>query len=267
MPRFLYAQLGGLPTRNPELPIIAIFITVYCAAWLYCLQDIFRRIRGSRNSRIAVILFLACGERIIAYMMRIVWMFRISNIGIGVASQILLQAGVILLYVGTLLSAVSLLTVHFGKLPWLTTMLVSLSTMTITLFIANLVSTIVSVYTPQEHVWKTCRKVQRIAATYLVFLTFVSVSILVVIFYIRWKCRKDARTQSKQMSTCLSITFASIVCLFMAGFRAALIWKDPSPLFSTTWYLSLTCLYCFEMGPELFVTLTLIATNALSALT
>ncbi|KAF2621184.1 hypothetical protein BU25DRAFT_354898, partial [Macroventuria anomochaeta] len=256
-----YAQLGGLPTRHPELPILVMFLATYCTAWLYSLYIVVRCYQRSCNNRIAVVLLLACGERITAYIMRIVWIFRISDIRIGIASQILLQAGVILVYVGALLSAASLLRVHVKCLPWLTPFLITLSIVTIISFVANLVSTIVSVHTLQDHVRQTCRDVQRVAATYLVFLTFISVLMLVVVFHVLWTRQKISRI-SEAKTAGFIFSFVSIVCLLMASFKAGVIWKNPSPLFSPAWYLSLSSLYSFELGPELLVTLILLGTSA-----
>jgi hypothetical protein len=256
-----YAQLGGLPIRHPELPILVVTLAIYCTAWLYGLCIVVQAYRRGHSNKIAIILFLVCGERIIAYMMRIVWLYRISDVRIAVAAQILLQAGVILTYVATLLSAASLLRAHFISLPWLTPLLVTLSIITVTSFAANLFSTILSVYTMQGHIQQICRDVQRAVATYLVFLTCIPVLMLVAIRYFQRTHYEIPKNHSRK-EVSVVILSASVACLLMASFRAGIVLKDPSPLFSPAWYLSLACLYCFELGPELLVTLSLLVMTA-----
>jgi hypothetical protein len=47
--------------------------------------------------------------------------------------------------------------------------------------------------------------------------------------------------------------FAAVLCILMAGFKAAVVLKAPSLLFYPAWYHSKASLYCFESVPEVLV--------------
>ncbi|KAJ0122639.1 hypothetical protein J7T55_003154 [Diaporthe amygdali] len=176
------AQIGGIPSVSIDMLPLAVFLALYAIAAVTStlLTEIHRRKGHGRT--IPVILFLFSGERVVACAMRIAWAFRPANVRIAVASQVLLQAGVLLLFLLNLILAERVLLdrdLGIRSRRCLKALLGTLSALTISALVMVVVSIIVSVYTLDQNTIDRCRDVQRAAATYLLALAAAPVAMLV----------------------------------------------------------------------------------------
>ena len=239
------AQLGGLPKIIPDVPILAVFLSYYSIASLLCLLSIYQAVRSHQPCTLSLLMYLFSGERVVACAMRIAWAYRIANVRIAVASQILLQAGVILLYLMNVIIAGRVLRTLFGHRSWLRSILAALSIMTISSLVMVITAIIVSVFTLEERSRDACLDVQRAAATYFVLLTTAPMMMLAACLKHKYN-QVDGRLRSILALTAMS----ALLCMIMAGFKAGVIWETPRPIFSPAWYHSNICLYALGFGPE-----------------
>jgi len=235
--------------------VLAVLLFLYCSGSLYGLYRIFRRIRQHQKWGIAIALFLICGERVVACVIRIVWVFRKTNVRISVASQIFLQAGSLLLLVINLLLAGSLLRTTLREQVWLSQLLATLASLITASFIMVITSITLSVYTSREQTRTDCRYVQRAAATNLLVVAVVPLVMLVVAVS---RYRLQSVKADREIRVLATITtISSSMAVLITGFKAGILFKSPAPLFSSTWYYSKASLYCFQFLPEVLVLMML----------
>lgn len=195
--------------------------------------------------------------------MRIAWAFRPTNVRVAVASQVLLQAGVLLLLLLNLILAERL---WLDRRPGrrtrrgLKVFLGAVSAMTVSALIMVVVSIVVSVYTLDQRTIEKCREVQRTAACYLVVLAVAPVALLLLaaLFPAVPMPRGTRLNRSKLAIVLLSCLLYTI----NTGFKAGVLWARPKSLFDPAWYHSRACLYTFVLGTELLALVLLSAVRA-----
>lgn len=257
------AQIGGIPSVPVDVPPLAVFLSLHATAAAISMLLVEAHRRKGHDRTIPIITFLFSGERVLACAVRIAWASRPGNVRIAVASQVLLQAGVLLLLLLNLILAERVL---LGRRPGhrarrcLRVLLGAMSALTVSALIMVVVSIIVSVYTLDQRTIERCRDVQRAAASYLVVLAVAPAALLLVAPLFSTMPiphgTKVMRTEKKiVLSSCL-------LCTLNAGFKAGVVWARPKSLFDPAWYHSRACLYTFVLGTELVALILLLATRA-----
>jgi hypothetical protein len=255
------AQLGGLPTPLPDVPVLAVFLFYFGVAAIVSLFLIHRHLQNEQQCVTPVLLLIAVGERLLRVAtcaMRIAWAFEVENVRIAVASQILMQSGVLLLYMVNLLLARRILRAAIGDRPWMGFVLPIMSTLTVMSSIVIIASTVVLGLTLDQRAIGACRNAQRAAATYQVILAIMPI-VMLASAYIGHRRRIHT---SHGLRTALAITaISSLLALFMAGFKAGVIWDPDRSLSNPAWYDSKACLYILELGQEILILTLLVLTN------
>ncbi|KUI70799.1 hypothetical protein VM1G_11657 [Cytospora mali] len=260
------AQIGGLPSVSVDIPPLAVFLALYATSAIISIILFEHQRRRHLSCTVPVILFLFSGERVLTCVLRIFWAFKLTNVRVAVASQVSLQAGVLLLF---------LLNLILAERFWLDRKLrarthvrlrfalVTLSTLTISALIMEIASIIVSVYTLDQKTISTCRNVQRAGATYFLILATTPLAMLALAFLTSpASSTKRQGTFSGELFR-LSVTIvSSVLCIMNAGFKTGVVWTPPRSLFDPAWYHSRACLYLFGFTMEVCVLILLYATRA-----
>lgn len=249
----LTAQVGGIPELIPDLPITAVFLAFFLLVTLWSSIIIFKQIRNHQRWTIAAIILLFAAERTPALVMRIAWTFRPTNIAIAVTSHILLQAGVVVLYLGNLVYVGAVIRAGTGRHTWLTILEAALSIMTLSAFVMGVVSVVVEVHTLDERTRENCLWLQRAVATYFVALTTTPLALLVAAF--RGHRKSLFRVMKDTFSDAAITTVAALLCMLTSSFRAAVSWAPQRALFNPAWYHSRAAFYAFELAPEVLLLL------------
>lgn len=219
--------------------------------------------RKGHNRTIPIITFLFCGERVLACAVRVAWASRPDSVRIAVASQVLLQAGVLLLLLLNLILAERVL---LGRRPGprarrcLRVLLGAMSALTVSALIMVVVSIIVSVYSLDQRTIERCRDVQRAAASYLVVLAVAPAALLSVAPL--FSTEPTPRVTKLRRSEVAVVLSSCLLCTLNAGFKAGVVWARPKSLFDPAWYHSRSCLYTFVLGTEVVALVLLLATRA-----
>lgn len=219
--------------------------------------------RKGHNRTIPIITFLFSGERVLACAVRMAWASRPDSVRIAVASQVLLQAGVLLLLLLNLILAERVL---LGRRPGprarrcLRVLLGAMSALTVSALIMVVVSIIVSVYSLDQSTIERCRDVQRAAASYLVVLAVAPAALLSVAPL--FSTEPTPRVTTLRRSEVAVVLSSCLLCTLNAGFKAGVVWARPKSLFDPAWYHSRSCLYTFVLGTEVVALVLLLATRA-----
>lgn len=219
--------------------------------------------RKGHDRTIPIITFLFSGERVLACAVRMAWASRPDNIRIAVASQVLLQAGVLLLLLLNLILAERVL---LARRPGprarrcLRVLLGAMSALTVSALVMVVVSIIVSVYSLNQRTIERCRDVQRAAASYLVILAVAPAALLLVApLFSAMPIPRGTKVMRAKGTIVLS---SCLLCALNAGFKAGVLWARPKSLFDPAWYHSRACLYIFVLGTEVVALVLLLATRA-----
>ena len=198
-----------------------------------------------------MIIFLFAGERVPTCIMRIVWIFQPTSIEIAVASQILLQAGVVLLYLGNVIYVGAVIRAGTGRHTWLTILQVVLSTATLTAFVMGIASIAVEIYTLDERSRYNCLQLQRAVNIYFVALAATPLGLLVAAYFGHRK--RLFRVMKDTWFDAAIVGATSLLCMLMSGFKAGVLWAPQRPLWSPAWYHSKSALYVLEFAPEVLL--------------
>lgn len=257
------AQIGGIPSVAVDIPPLAVFLSLHSTAAVISMFLAESHRRKGYGRTVPIITFLFSGERVLACAVRMAWAFRPGNVRVAVASQVLLQAGVLLLLLLNLILAERVL---LGQRPgprarWcLRVLLGAMSALTVSALIMVVVSIIVSVYSLDQRTIEQCRDVQRAAATYLVVLAVAPAALLLVATLL--STEPISRVTKVRRSEVAIVLSSCLLCTLNAGFKAGVVWARPKSLFDPAWYHSRACLYTFVLGTEVVALVLVLATRA-----
>lgn len=100
-----FAVLGDIPDPTIDIPISAVFIALFSLGAIVN-ERIFRRNKAmGRLFVFSMVVFGFCMSRITTFAMRIVWANHHNNKDLAIVAQVLLSAGVVLLFVTNLVFA------------------------------------------------------------------------------------------------------------------------------------------------------------------
>lgn len=257
------AQIGGIPSVPVDVPPLAVFLSLHATAAAISMFLTESRRRKGHDRTIPIITFLFSGERVLACAVRMAWASRPGNVRIAVASQVFLQAGVLLLLLLNLILAERVL---LDRRPGprarrcLRVLLGAMSALTVSALIMVVVSIIVSVYSLDQRAIERCRDVQRATASYLVVLAVAPAALfLIAPLFSTIQIPRRKKLGRSEVAIVLS---SCLLCTLNSGFKAGVLWARPKSLFDPAWYHSKACLYTFVLGTELVALVLLLATRA-----
>ncbi|KAM7223055.1 Protein of unknown function (DUF3112) domain containing protein [Rhypophila decipiens] len=251
------AQLGGLPTPNPD-DIISGVLLAFFVAGAATHMTIFQINRRREHKFIfSVLLFGFCMARIAALVMRIVLASRPTNVSIGIAANIFVAAGVLLLFIVNLLFSQRIVRAYHPSFGWnrgVTVAFRFLLFSVIALLIMVITTTVHSFFTLDMAVRQKEREVALFAGTYLAVLAFLPIPI--VIAAVVWPRDKELKIdkfgQGRLRTKVRLLLFTSTLLSLGAGFRIGVNFS-PRPITNPAWYHSKAAFYCFNFVIELIV--------------
>ena len=205
---------------------------------------------------LSVLLFGFCMARIATLVLRIAWAKRQLNIRLAIAAQILLNAGILIVYIINLILAQRILRAKQPHIGWNPVLRATYKALYLSLGAALamvITSVVVSLYTLNTHTRSICRDIQLAALTYLlVFTCLPLIHIAAAIFLPR---SKDGESfgQGSMRTKLMIVTLSACLSLLIAGFKAGATWSPPRPLTNPAWCDSKACLYIFDFMCEILI--------------
>ncbi|KAL6233612.1 hypothetical protein BDW75DRAFT_214608 [Aspergillus navahoensis] len=194
--------------------------------------------------------------RITTLVLRIVWANRQHNIRIGIAANIFVNAGVLLVYMINLILAQRILRAKQPHLGWHPIPRVGGKVFYYLIpaaLIMVITAIVLSFYTLDPVTRSDCRDVQLTAITYL--LVFTCLPLLHIIPAVMLPKSKQEETfgQGSMLAKIVIVTASTFLCILIAGFKAGILWSPARPISNPAWYHSKAAFYVLNFVLEIMI--------------
>ncbi|KAK4223772.1 hypothetical protein QBC38DRAFT_424866 [Podospora fimiseda] len=252
------AQLGLLPSPNPDIPISAAFLGLFVIGAATNMTIFQLNQRRSYKFFFSVLLFGFCMARIVALSMRIVWATQPRNVNVGIASQIFTACGVLILFITNLIFAQRIIRAYhpfFGwsrGVSWLFRIIFGSVVFVLVMVISV---TVQSFFTLDEQTRKLDRRIQLFSGSYMGVYAFLPVPLVLIAAMVPRRTRIDKFGEGHFRTKFGLLTFTATLLAAGAVFRAVVNFY-PRPLEDPGWYHGKPAYYCFNFGVEVIVVYT-----------
>ncbi|KAL2066369.1 hypothetical protein VTL71DRAFT_2440 [Oculimacula yallundae] len=257
------ANLGGIPTKNLDDPITAVFLFLFvlgAAAHMTILQVNMRR---GHKFIISALLFGFCMARITTCTMRLVFISYPHNVSIAIAAQIFVAAGVLLLFIINLIFTQRVIRARHPLWAWSKAFSLAFKIYYVSivlLLIALIFCTVQAFYTLDTNIRRIDRDIQLLGGTYFAVAAFLPFPLLALNFLIpRPKAnpstdfhRVDKFGTGRYRTKIYILLLSSALLTFGAAFRAGTAYL-PRPRNDPAWYHSKACFYLVNFTVEILV--------------
>jgi hypothetical protein len=252
------AQLGGLPTTGVDVPISAVLIALFIGSAALNMTILQLNLRRGHKFVLSGVLFGFSMARITANIMRIVWACYPHNVRIALATSILTNAGVLLLFVANLIFAQRILRAYHPHVGWGTPVRVAfrfLYACVAACLVMVIVAIVYSSYTLDAHIKSQLRAVQLTASTYMAVLAFLPIPIVLATVLSPRKGSIEKFGQGRMRTKVGLVLFTATLLAFGAAFRAGIAFMK-RPITEPAWFHSKALFYCINFLIELIVVYT-----------
>ncbi|RDL39859.1 Uncharacterized protein BP5553_04199 [Venustampulla echinocandica] len=249
------AGMGGLPTRSVDDPITAVFLALFVLGAVSHMTILQVNLRRGKKFIISGLLFGFCMARITTCTMRLVWADHPTNINVGIAAQVFVSAGVLLLFIINLIFAQRLLRALHPGWAWARWLSLGfkLYYASIVLMLAALITcTVQSFFTLSINTRRIDRDVQLVGATYFTVAAFLPVIIILLAFILPKKSNVEKFGEGRFRTKVFVLLFSTIILTLGAAFRTGTAFV-PRPQTNPAWYHSKACFYGFNFVIEIIV--------------
>lgn len=201
-------------------------------------------------------MFGFCMARLTTCVMRIVWATRPDNLRIAIAANILVTAGVVLLFVVNLIFAQRIVrSAHpnSGWHPFFAMFFTSLYVLIVLTLFVLIAFTVLGFYTLDSKLLRITRDLQLYGGTLFALMSFLPILFVVGGLIVPRKTRLEKfGSGSFRLKVCILLFGACLLCL-AACFRVGTNYLPPRPRSDPAWYHSKACFYVFNFAIEAVV--------------
>jgi hypothetical protein len=212
---------------------------------------LFRRNLAKKRKFIpSAVVFGFCMARVVTMSLHIAWACHPTIISLGIASQILVYAGIFLLFIVNLELTNRVLRYVRPRLGGST--LVSVVFKALYILIGLTIAMVITVtvqmfYTLDSHTLHIDRAIQRYAVTFFAVIAFLPMPVNLLILALN---AGNPRVENSALRVKVAIVCAIAVLLcFGAGYRAGTVW-NPQPFNDPAWFDSRAAFYVFNFALE-----------------
>ncbi|RYP47912.1 hypothetical protein DL769_011263 [Monosporascus sp. CRB-8-3] len=261
----LTASLGGLPAVIPDVVVSAIFIALFLGLAVANMAILQANKRRRHRFPVSGMLFGLCMARVTTLILRITWAAAPRNVRLGLAANIFVNCGVVLLYAANLVFALRVLRARQPPLGWHPALRV-LVWATYACIVASVVmamtSAVWNAYTLPGDVRAKllCRTLLQAASTMLLVAAALPLLFLALATLLPRRYNEESFGRGSMLAKMLVLALSALLCLAIAGFKAATAWAPARPISAPAWYHSPAPFYLFLFTLEL-VDLTLLTAS------
>lgn len=250
------ASLGGVPTIAVDVPVTAVFLVLFLTGAISHMTIFQLNKRHGHKFVMSGMMFGFCMARITTCIMRIVWATRPTSVRIAIAAQILVAAGVVLLFVINTIFAQRILRAshqHSGWHPVFSHFFHAVYVLIVLSLCMLITATVQSFYTLNSNTRRIDRDIQLYGQTYYVFVSFLPIPLVIGGLIIPRKTRVDKFGSGRFASKIAILLFSATLLCLGASFRAGTNYKPARPRSDPAWYHSKACFYIFNFTLEIVV--------------
>lgn len=253
-------SMGEIPSVIPDIPICAVLIAFYIgfATTNMTIFQINRR-RGHKFIPSAM-LFGFCMARIVTLVLRIAWANRQHNARLAITANILVNVGILLVYIINMILAQRIFRAKQPRLGWHSIWRIGtkiLYTLVAGALIVVITAMVVSAYSLDPHTHNQCRDAELASITY--FLVFACLPVLQVLLAVLLprSPHQESFGQGRMITKVAILVISSCLCIIIAGFKAGVFWSPPRSRTNPAWYDSKAAFYVFVFALEIVILFTL----------
>lgn len=187
---------------------------------------------------------------------RIVWAVYPHDVPVAIAAQIFVSAGVIILFIINLIFAQRILRAAHPNFGWhktLSAVFKAIHALILVMLVMVITATVQSYYTLNLDIKRLDRDLQMTAGTYLMFVSFLPIPLVVFGLIVPRKTRLEKFGSGRWRSKIAILLVSSVLLCLGACFRAGTSYRNPRPRNSPAWYQSKWCFYFFNFTIETVV--------------
>lgn len=215
----------------------------------------------------SALLFGFSMARITTLALRMVWATRPASVNIAIAASILVQAGVLLLFVVNLVFAQRVVRSYRPVLGWSRALALAFGFLyfcVLAMLVMVVTATVDSFFTLNARARRIDRDIQLFVGTYLAALAFLPVPVTVLAVAAPRPVpreRPEKFGQGSHRAKIWLLLFTATVLALGAGFRIGVSFTTPRPASDPAWFHSKACFYCFNFVIELVVVYTYVVSR------
>lgn len=250
------AQVGGLPSVIPDIPVCAVLLAMYLG-FAFVNNKIFHQNRKRHHKFLPTLfIFGFCMARVGTLVLRIAWATREHNVRLGIAAGVFVNAGILIIYVLNLIFAQRILRAVQPKIGWHPALSIVPK-----VFYAGIgaalamviTSAVLGVYTLNPSTLKATRDIQLAAITFLLVFVTLPVLLLALAQFMPASESEEHFGQGSMMKKKLVVLAVSCLTMTIAGFKTGTAWMPARPVSHPAWYHSKACFYVFNFAFEIMV--------------
>ncbi|KAI6864500.1 hypothetical protein D0864_07890 [Hortaea werneckii] len=254
------ALIGGRPTVDVDVPILAILLLLYLGGAIGNASIFLRNRKRGHFFPMSMAMFGFCMSRIATCSVRIAWAAHPTNVNLAIAATIFAAVGILIVFVIVLLLAQRILRATHPKLGWSRTLSGSLKATYFGLFIAIVLViafTILNYFTLDSNLRNIAIWIQRAGILYM--LGFNLIGPVLVLLSLILPCPTEFTTpdnfgvKSSMLSKYVVLGVTMFFTLFIIGFRMGTAWAEARPASDPAWWERKAAYYVIEYGFEVVI--------------
>ncbi|KAL2024051.1 hypothetical protein VTK56DRAFT_286 [Thermocarpiscus australiensis] len=269
------AQLGGIPTVIPDVPVSVVFLSLFVAGAALNLIIFQRNWRRNHRFLFSIFLFGFCVARIAALAMRIAWATDPRGVRVALAAEVFTSAGVLILFVINLAFTQRIIRAYhpgLGRRKPVTLLFAALFASALLILVMVVTVTVHSAFTLDPHTLSVDRSIQLFCVTYLAVYAALPIPLVALAAASALPHQQPRRRTTTTATTTVvdkrrlndygrfRTTLALLTgtaALLAAGaiFRAAVAYqtRPAAAQHPAAWFHSRACYYLFDFGIEILV--------------
>ncbi|KAF2748054.1 hypothetical protein M011DRAFT_29692 [Sporormia fimetaria CBS 119925] len=251
--------LGGVPDILPDIPVCSVFLALYVFMGVWH-QGIF--INNSRKGRKFVFsgaVFGFCMLRTISMCLRIAWACHRTSIPLGIAAQVFVFAGTMILFIVNWFFAQRIVRAQHPKWGW-SPIYRAFHILSLVVLVLNLLMLIVAAvgqfYISDSHTLQIFRGLLLAGQTYFAAFCVAPIVLVVVSVLLPHETTESFGGGLMVIKLVVLLVTATVVSVGVV-FRCIVAWQPPTPIRNSQglpnpvpWYLSKACFYTFSLTTE-----------------
>ncbi|KAL4801205.1 hypothetical protein BDV18DRAFT_87744 [Aspergillus unguis] len=250
------AGSGGLPSNIPDTPICAVFMALYATFAVINMTILQKNNKRKHKFVLSGMMFGFCMARITTLTLRIVWANRQHNVRIAIAANILVNAGILLVYIINLILAQRILRAKQPSIGWHPILRIG-GKVVYWLIPAALIMVITAVvvmtYTLNPVVRERCRDVQLTALTYLLVFTCLPLAHIIPAVVMPRSKHEESFGEGGMLPKIIINTVSTLMCMTIAGFKTGVTYSPARPITDPAWYHGKPAFYVFNFMFEILI--------------
>ena len=253
------ASLGGLPTVGVDVPLCGVFLALYITAAVANVTILLVNLRRGHKFVISGMLFGFSMSRVVTMVLRIAWATRPTDLRLGIAANVFIYAGVVLLFVINLIFAQRIIRAWHPNVGWhrlfhhTFTALYSLIVLTLGMLI---VSVIQSFYTLNSNTKRIDRDILLYGQTFYCIISFLPIPMIIIGLLAPRKTQTEKFGEGRFRWKIVILFTATFLLCLGASFRVGTNYAGGTrPINDPAGYQSKACFWIFNFVVEIIVIL------------